>query len=162
MTATKELIQVDSVVIAENGEKVLERERMLEEAIMDGAKTLNLLEDARECIERQGRELTALNNSLVKRDQEIDRLNNEALKNSVQFLNVGNRLQESNNHLFKMLDEHESAFDSDETFVSPQICVDYIEAAKHCAAYFGRTNNRIKWAQEWLDNVPTEKRTDLL
>lgn len=162
MTATTELIQVDSVTIAENGEKVLERERQLKELQEERIQTLALIQEIRETIERQGKTITTLNNSLVKRDEEIDRLNQAALENSITFENIKLKLETSNMHLFKMLDEHEGAFDSDEKFASAEICRDYLDAAMYCEKYFGRVGNKVPQAQEWYDSLMPWEQTDKL
>lgn len=52
--------------------------------------------------------------------------------------------------LATFLDETEAIFDRDPTELSPEIMQTYIEAAKHLAKDFGRTNNRVKEVWQYM------------
>lgn len=54
----------------------------------------------------------------------------------------------------KLCDEREAEWDSDERFASEEFAYDYIEAARFLANHFGRTNNRIRQAEEWINELP--------
>lgn len=55
-------------------------------------------------------------------------------------------------HLSKFLDEFEGKWDSDEQCDSPEIAIDYLDAAIFMRNFFGRVNNRIDEVQVWYDN----------
>lgn len=76
---------------------------------------------------------------------EIDRLNMEAVTNSINFelLKVHLRLQ---------LEETEGRFERTNEFDSPEACNDYIKAARFMSENFGRKDNMIKEAKHWYDN----------
>lgn len=94
--------------------------------------------------------------------KENERINEILLKRSTDFEQTRLRLVTSNIHLFKMLDEHEGAFDADEKFESAEICRDYLDAAMYCEKYMGRKENRVRQAQEWYDNLNPWEQTDKL
>lgn len=52
--------------------------------------------------------------------------------------------------LSEFLSETEAIFDRDPTELSPEIMHTYIEAAKHLAKDFGRTNNRVKEIWQYM------------
>lgn len=56
-------------------------------------------------------------------------------------------------HLSKFLDEFEGKWDSDEKCDSPEIALDYLDAALYMERHFGRTDNRIQYVKEWYDNL---------
>lgn len=97
---------------------------------------------------------------LADQRREIDRLNEVALKKSIEFENMKMKLDTSNMHLFNMLDELEGAFDSDEKFASCEICLQYIDAAAYCQKYFERKHNRVREAEEWYNNLDAWEQTD--
>ena len=142
MTAqSKELQQIESVTISQTGEQFLRDQELMQHA-------LERLEDQR---------------------KEIDRLNDMNIKNSIKFEElkkdndkVKSQLKTSNRHLFNFLDEMEGRFDSDEKFDSPQICIEYLDAAKYCEKYFDRVNNRVREAQRWYDSLESWEQTDKL
>jgi len=76
---------------------------------------------------------------------EIDRLNSEAVKNSINF-------ELLKTHLRLMLQETEGRFERTNDFDSPEACNDYIKAAQFMAENFGRKDNMIKEAKNWYDN----------
>lgn len=55
-------------------------------------------------------------------------------------------------HLCKFLDEFEGRWDSDEQCDSPEIALDYLDAARFMLNHFGRVHNRIDDIQKWYDN----------
>lgn len=72
------------------------------------------------------------------------------LKREIVALKDRNAMTEI--YLFKFLDEFEGAWDNSETCASPEIALDYLAAAKHCADKLGRKNNRIEGVQKWVNN----------
>lgn len=104
-----------------------------------------VLDGLLETIESNNRDLRQLN-------KELDRINEENLKNSMKYNGIRAQLAMSNLHLFNFLDEMEARFDNTSSFDSPEICKDYMEAAKYTAQYFGRANNRYSEAKHWYDN----------
>lgn len=54
----------------------------------------------------------------------------------------------------KLCDEREAEWDSDERFASEEFAYDYVEAARFLANHFGRTNNRIRQVEEWINELP--------
>jgi predicted nuclease with TOPRIM domain len=89
-------------------------------------------------------------NSRLRR--EIERLTNESFKASHRYEKIRLQLSTSNMHLFKLLDEMEERFKNTSDFDSPAICQDYIDAAKHAAQCFNRTNNQLSEAEHWYNN----------
>jgi hypothetical protein len=157
MTAATELIQVDKVIIAENGEKVLEREAMLKASYEQQIETIALLQEARETIERQGKELVTLNNSLVKRDEEIDRLNKSALESSVVYEMIKSRNTILTEFVRTWLQIFESKFESDKNHEVTEAS-DYLTQAIWMRDNAGRRDfHSIRMVQEWYDNQPAWK-----
>lgn len=62
------------------------------------------------------------------------------------------KLDTATKHLCKFLDEFEGNWDSNEDCDSPEIALDYLDAAKFMLNHFGRVHNRIDAVQEWYDN----------
>lgn len=144
----EELPKVESVTIHQSGDVYLKDQALMEEMLQQ-------LADYRK------------RNEALK--AEVDRLNKSALESSVAFeeqkgliMKLRAQLVTSNIHLFKMLDEHEGAFDSDEKFASAEICRDYLDAAIYCEKQFGRVGNKVPQAQEWYDNLMPWEQTDKL
>lgn len=104
-----------------------------------------VLDGLLETIEDQNRKLREL-------DKALDRERSETLKNSMKYNGIRAQLAMSNLHLFNFLDEMEARFDNTSSFDSPEICKEYMEAAKDTAQYFGRSNNRYSEAKHWYDN----------
>lgn len=160
MTANKkesELQHVDTVIISENGQKVLERERKLEALLQEQVETIALLQEARERIDRQGKTITTLSNSLVKRDEEIDRLNKVALESSVPYQQVKAQNTILIEYLRTWLQTFESKFDSDEDQEVTE-AHDYLTHAKWMEVNCGRNcYGFIRRVQEWYDSQPAWK-----
>lgn len=104
-----------------------------------------VLDGLLETIEDQNRKLREL-------DKALDLEREQTLKNSMKYNGIRAQLAMSNLHLFNFLDEMEARFDNTSAFDSPQICKDYLDAAKYTAQYFGRTNNRVTEAEHWYNN----------
>ena len=62
------------------------------------------------------------------------------------------KLDTATKHLCKFLDEFEGKWDSNEDCDSPEIALDYLDAARFMLNHFGRVHNRIDAVQEWYDN----------
>ena len=62
------------------------------------------------------------------------------------------KLDTATKHLCKFLDEFEGKWDSNEDCDSPEIALDYLDAAKFMLNHFGRVHNRIDAIQAWYDN----------
>jgi hypothetical protein len=56
--------------------------------------------------------------------------------------------------LFQYLDTMEGIFDSDESQLSTEHLIEYVEAAKYAADRFGRINNRIRQMEEVINKLP--------
>ena len=122
MGSLQELEQIPEVTISQTGKQFMEDQLMLETAIQR-------IEDLR---------------------KEVERLNEVALKRSIEFENMKSKLETSNMHLFKFLDEIEGAFDVSCEFSSPEACIEYIDAALYARNYFFRNDlGRIDAAREW-------------
>ncbi len=129
----KELHRVDEVMITQSGNSFIEDQALMEEMLQQ----------------------------LADQRKEIDRLNEQALKSSVEFQKIKSQLQTSNAHLFKMLDEKEAEFERAQEFESVEICIDYIDAALYCQNYFSRKSNWIEEAIGWRDKQPVRRRSIL-
>lgn len=133
MTATTELQKVPAAKIEQTAEQFLKDQAMMEEMLQQ-------LADYRKRNE--------------KLEAEVDRLNKEALENSITFENIKLKLETSNMHLDKMLEEKEHEFDRTQQFESYEICRDYLDGAIYMDKYFNRKSNRIEAAQQWYDSQP--------
>jgi uncharacterized coiled-coil protein SlyX len=164
MTVNKksELLQIEEITIAENGAKVLERERKLDALLQEQVETAALMAEARERIERQGRTITELNNSLVRRDAEIDRLNNSALMLSPAYEQLRYRNTILVESLRTWLQIFEQRFDSDENQEITEAS-DYMTHAKFMKDNYGRDDQGfLRRVTEWYNNQPAWKQTDKL
>jgi hypothetical protein len=112
---------------------------------MSTQTTGTVMDGLLETIEDQNRKLREL-------DKALDKERSETLKNSMKYNGIRAQLAMSNLHLFNFLDEMEARFDNTSEFDSPEICRDYMDAAKYTAQYFGRLNNRYDQAKHWYDN----------
>jgi hypothetical protein len=63
-------------------------------------------------------------------------------------------------HLSKFLDEAEERFNRTSEFESPEACIDYLDAAKFMASYYGRVNNKVVEAKHWYDNYSLPYKTN--
>lgn len=133
MTATKELQKVPAAKIEQTAEQFLKDQALMEEMLQQ-------LADYRKRNE--------------KLEAEVDRLNKEALENSITFENIKLKLETSNMHLDKMLEEKEHEFDRLHYFESYEICRDYLDGAIYMDKFFNRKSNRIEAAQKWYDSQP--------
>lgn len=138
-TQSPELHRIDKAVITE-----------------DAGRFLRLIRDKEELLDA----LTEANTDcklLRERQIQIDKDN---LKKSIEFEATKKSLDIVARHLEKFLDEFDGAFYANDRCASCEIAQDYIDAAKYMADNFGRINNYIRQVEEWLENYPTEKRTD--
>ncbi len=138
-------------------------------------------------IEQLEKENKDLRSQLLKGSVELETLRkeNEELKDMNHFLLVGGGeqrviehelraqieqlkqkderstlvIETTYNHLKVFLDEMEASYYVMKQFISKEICIQYIDAAKW-AERFGRTSNSIKEAQQWLESKDTDDDKD--
>jgi len=84
--------------------------------------------------------------------EEIDRLNGEALKNSIAFEKLKTQVNVLSGLLHEFLNDYEGAFDADGKPSSIEMAENfYLPAAKYMREHFGRGNHRIDSMQNWID-----------
>jgi hypothetical protein len=98
-------------------------------------------------------QLNELERSANDKDTEIRQMQIQNLKNSLKHVAVQSALSTVSNHLSKFLDEFEGAFDCDEKCTSPEIAMDYINAATYMKKNLNRDDRGvIERVQTWYDN----------
>lgn len=98
-------------------------------------------------------QLAELEQSANGKDNEIHLMQIQNLKNSLKMEAVKSGLSTVSKHLDKFLDEFEGAFDCDEKCASPEIALDYIEAATYMKKNFNRNDSGfIERVQKWFDS----------
>jgi hypothetical protein len=111
-------------------------------------------------------ELNNLQAQLGLSRKEVDRLNEQALKDSIKFEQTKNELHDTKQtvvmlvtHLCEFLEDFENLFDykvmfekKDKPFTSEAMAEKYIEAATFMEKNFKRTNHRVEEVTEWMQN----------
>lgn len=124
-------------------------------------------------IEQLEKEIATLNERLLKGSVELETLRKEnnyhkfvATKTTEEIALLKQKDERSTlviettyNHLKVFLDEMEASYYVMKQFISKEICIQYIDAAKW-AERFGRTSNSIKEAQKWLESKDTDDDKD--